>query len=139
MSGRRSALVAAVVLAAASGCGGDSEKDDARRGAEPAKAKRVTDADKAERVAKEYMAALNSKNESRACELQTASSQEERGGCSPHSVLQVIPRSPKFGAPEIAGGFARVLVTGPNGSVTLELTKEGGDWKVAEYQGQLAE
>lgn len=94
-----------------------------------------SDAAEAQQVAEDYMAALNAKDDEGACELQTASSQTD-GGCDLHSQAQIIPKSPEVESPSISGDRANVLVTGSGGSLTLNLVKEDGDWKVEEYQGQ---
>jgi hypothetical protein len=107
-------------LLAAGGCGGGGGD---------------SDGDKAEQVAEDYIGALNAKDEKRACELQIASSRKD-GGCVLHSHGQIVPKSPKVESPDISGDRANVLVTGSGGSVTLNLAKEDGDWKVEEYQGQ---
>ena len=87
-------------------------------------------------VAQAYIAALSENDEAKACKLQTASSREG-DGCTLHSGPQIVPKAPKFEDAVESGNRARVLVTGSNGSVTLELVQEGEDWKIEEYQGQL--
>jgi hypothetical protein len=117
-------LMAASLLGAVS-CGDDSDDGG------------PSDADQVQQVAEDYLAALADKDEERACELQIASTQEE-GGCALHSQAQVIVKSPEFETPILTGDRANVLVTGSNGSVTLNLVREDDDWKVEEYQGQAA-
>jgi hypothetical protein len=117
MNARRLAALAAVSVLAA-GCGAKS------------------DADQAKSVAQDYIAALHEKDDAAACELQTASS-KDGDGCTLHTHKQIVPNPPRFEDPIVTGERARVLVTGSNGSVTLELVKEDGGWKVEDYQGQL--
>lgn len=119
MNARRLAALAAVSVLAV-GCGGKSEEDQAKS------------------VAHDYIAALHEKNDVAACELQTASSKDGHS-CTLHAHKQIVPNSPKFQDPIVRGERGRVLVTGSNGSVTLELVKEDGGWKIEEYQGQLAQ
>jgi hypothetical protein len=92
----------------------------------------------AQQVAEDYVAALHDKDEERACELQTASSREHpaAGSCDLHAHKQLVP-PPEVQSVDRNGDRARVLITGPKSSVTVELKKENGDWKVEEYQGQL--
>lgn len=113
-------VVVTASLLGTAGCGGESEED------------------KAKRVAKNYVAALNDKDDERACELQTASSRKApaRGTCDLHSDGQLVPKSPKVESVDLNGGKANALVTGSGASVTLNLKKEEGDWRVEEYQGQ---
>jgi len=117
MNARRLAALAAVSVLAV-GCGGKSDEDQAKS------------------VAQDYIAALHEKDDAAACELQTASS-KDGDSCTLHAHKQIVPNSPKFQDPIVTGERARVLVTGSNGSVTLELVEEDGGWKIEEYQGQL--
>jgi hypothetical protein len=114
------ALLAAASLLGTDGCGGESEEK------------------KAKRVAKDYVVALNEKDDERACELQTASSRKNpaRGSCDLHSHGQAVPKSPKVENADLTGDRANALVTGSGASVTLNLVKEDGNWRVEEYQGQ---
>jgi len=116
------ALVGGALLA---GCGDDDDSDDA-----------APDADQAAQVADDYMEALLIADTATACDLQTASSQEEAGDCTLHSHGQVVPQSPTADPPVVNGERANVLITGTNGSATLNLVNEDGEWKVEEYQGQ---
>jgi hypothetical protein len=111
-----SVLMTASLLGIAS-CGGESDENEAKQ------------------VAEDYIGALNAKDEQRACELQIASSRKD-GGCTLHSQAQIVPKSPEVESPDISGDRANALVTGLGGTVTLNLVKEDGDWKVEEYQGQ---
>ena len=45
-------------------------------------------------------------------------------------------KSPEVESVDLSGDRANVLVTGSGASVTLNLVKEDGDWRVEEYQGQ---
>ena len=116
------ALVGAALLVS---CGDDDDSDDS-----------APSADQAAQVADDYMEALLVADTATACDLQTASSQEEAGDCTLHSHGQVVPQLPDADPPVVSGDRANVLITGTNGTATLNLVNEGGEWKVEEYQGQ---
>ena len=111
-------VVMTVSLLGTVGCGGESEEDKARQ------------------VAGDYVVALNDKDDARACELQTASTRKDpvRGSCDLHSRGLLVPKSPETKNVDRNGDRAQVLVTGAGKSVTVQLVKEDGNWRVEGYE-----